>query len=116
MIRLGWQVLGLVMTVRMLRERTWVMVMVARSWQPGTAELDFPHDLLGLRQRWFPSLALRATALEVALTNAADGRPAMLWRFPKRWLSTLREAVRDAFGDQLELRKVPTVLAGDTGN
>jgi hypothetical protein len=111
----GWQVLALVMTVRMLGERTWVIVMVARSWQPGSAELDFPHDLLGLRQRWFPSLALRATALEVALTNAADGRPAMLWRFPKRWLSTLREAVRDAFGDQLELREVPTDLLPPAG-
>jgi hypothetical protein len=115
LLLLGWTVLSLVLTLRMLRERTWVLVMVARSWSPGEAELDFPHDLLGLRQRWFPSLALRGTALEVALTNAADGRPVVLWRFPKRWLSTLRESVRDAFGDRLELREVPQDLLPPQG-
>ncbi len=113
---LGWQVLGFLLTMRMLRERAWVLVMVSPSWEPGPAEFDFPHDLLGLRQRWFPSLALRATSLEVALTNAADGRPVVLWRFPKRWLATLREAVRDAFGDQLELREVPEELLPPAGS
>lgn len=106
----AWNVLGWMLTLRMLQERVWVLVMVARSWRPGEPELDFPHDLLGLRQRWFPGLALRATGLEVALTNAADGRPVVLWRLPKRWLPTLRESVRDAFGDRLELRDPPSEL------
>jgi hypothetical protein len=112
---LGWTLLSWVLTLRMLRERTWVLLMVARSWHPGDAELDFPHDLLGLRQRWFPGLALRGTGLEVALTNAADGRPVVLWRLPRRWLPTLREAVRDAFGDKLELRDVPPELLPPAG-
>ncbi len=115
LVLLVWNGLGLALTFRMLRERTWVLLMVARSWSPGEAELDFPHNLLGLRQRWFPSLALRATGLEVALTNAADGRPVVLWRFPRRWLATMRESVRDAFGDQLDLREVPSDLLPPAG-
>jgi hypothetical protein len=107
---LTWTVLGVVYTLRMLGERVWVLPMVSRRYQPDLSGLDFPHDLLGLRLRWFPSLSLRATGFEVAMTNAADGRPLILWRLPKRWMATLRESVRDAFGDRLELRDIPEDL------
>ena len=111
----AWNVLSVLLTFRMLKERVWVLPMVARSYYPDEAGLDFPHDLLGLRQRWFPSLALRGTGLEVALTNAVDGRPVVLWRLPRRWLPTLRESVLDAFGDRLELRDVPQDLVPADG-
>jgi hypothetical protein len=100
----GWR-----LTFRMLRERTTVVPLAPSSWSPSVETNQMPNQLLGLRRRWFAGFDLRATGFEVVLATAADGRPAILWRLPRRWLSDLRQAVRASYpGVELrELREMP---------